>query len=60
MLAIFVSACVAGYAAIGRLIHPQRVSHLEALVAAGLIGWLGNWVAARIRTAPDAPSTAPR
>ncbi len=51
VLAIFVSACVAGYAAIGRLIHPQRVSHLEALVAAGLIGWLGNWVAARIRTA---------
>jgi cation diffusion facilitator family transporter len=50
VLAIFVSACVAGYEAIRRLIHPQPVSHLAALAAAGLLGWLGNWLAARIRT----------
>lgn len=50
VLAIFVSACVAGYEAIGRLIHPEKVEHLVALVGAGLLGWLGNWLAARIRT----------
>lgn len=50
VLAIFVSACVAGYEAIVRLIDPERVTHLGALVGAGLLGWLGNWVAARIRT----------
>lgn len=49
VFAIFVSACVAGYEAVMRLIHPEQVSHLSALVAAGLLGWLGNWLAARIR-----------
>jgi cation diffusion facilitator family transporter len=49
VLAIFISACVAGYEAIGRLINPERMSHLVALAAAGLLGWLGNWLAARIR-----------
>jgi cation diffusion facilitator family transporter len=48
--AIFVSACVAGYEAIGRLIHPQTPTHLLALGAAGVIGFGGNWVAAIIRT----------
>jgi cation diffusion facilitator family transporter len=51
VLAIFVSACVAGVEAIDRLVHPQRVEHLGALAAAGAVGWLGNWLAARIRTA---------
>lgn len=50
VLAIFVSACVAGYEAIARLIDPEEVTHLGALVGAGLIGWLGNLLAARIRT----------
>jgi cation diffusion facilitator family transporter len=50
VLAIFVSACVAGVEAVGRLIHPEHVDHLPALAAAGLIGWLGNWLAAQIRT----------
>lgn len=49
--AIFVSACVAGYEAVVRLIHPQDVNRLGVLVAAGLLGWAGNWIAARIRTA---------
>ena len=51
VLAIFVSACVAGVEAIRRLIHPEHVSHLAALAAAGALGWLGNALAARIRTA---------
>lgn len=51
VLAIFVSACVAGFEAIRRLIHPEEISHLDALIGAGLLGWLGNWIAARIRIA---------
>jgi cation diffusion facilitator family transporter len=50
VLAIFVSACVAGYQAIERLIDPREVEHLAALAAAGLLGYGGNALAARIRT----------
>jgi divalent metal cation (Fe/Co/Zn/Cd) transporter len=50
VLAIFISACVAGYEAIDRLINPQDVTHLGALAGAGVIGYLGNWLAAQIRT----------
>jgi cation diffusion facilitator family transporter len=48
--AIFVSACVAGYEAIDRLVNPEDVHRLGALAAAGAIGFAGNWVAAVIRT----------
>ena len=48
--AIFVSACVAGVEAISRLIHPQSPTHLVALAGAGVIGYLGNRIAARVRT----------
>jgi cation diffusion facilitator family transporter len=48
--AIFVSACVAGYEAIDRLISPRDVDNLGALAAAGVVGFAGNWVAAGIRT----------
>jgi cation diffusion facilitator family transporter len=48
--AIFISACVAGVEAISRLISPQEPTHLWALAGAGLIGYLGNWAAAGIRT----------
>ncbi len=47
---IFVSACVAGYEAIDRLVDPQPVGHLGALALAGVIGFIGNWIAALIRT----------
>jgi divalent metal cation (Fe/Co/Zn/Cd) transporter len=47
--AIFISACVAGVEAISRLIHRSPPTHLWALAAAGLIGYLGNFVAARVR-----------
>src|SRR6478672_2396142 len=50
VFAIFVSACVAGYEAIARLIHPETPTHLLALAAAGLIGFGGNWLAAIIRS----------
>jgi cation diffusion facilitator family transporter len=46
---IFISACVAAYEAIDRLINPQPIDHLGALAAAGAIGFVGNEVAAQIR-----------
>jgi cation diffusion facilitator family transporter len=47
---IFVSACVAGFEAVLRLIHPSAPTHLPALALAGAIGFAGNFLAARIRT----------
>jgi cation diffusion facilitator family transporter len=49
VLAIFVSACVAGYEAVDRLIDPRDVEHLGALAAAGALGFAGNWAAATVR-----------
>ncbi len=48
--AIFVSACVAGAEAVSRLVHPSAPDHLVALAAAGALGYLGNFIAARVRT----------
>jgi cation diffusion facilitator family transporter len=50
VFAIAVSAAVAGFEAIDRLINPQDVHHLGALAIGGGIGYAGNWIAARIRT----------
>jgi cation diffusion facilitator family transporter len=47
--AILVSACVAGYEALGRLIDPRPVGDLGALALAGAIGFAANWAAAAIR-----------
>ena len=49
VLAIFVSACVALFETIQRLIHPEQLSHLWALAGAGVVGFLGNELAARVR-----------
>jgi cation diffusion facilitator family transporter len=49
VLAIFVSACVALYETIERLIHTQHLSNLWVLALAGIIGFAGNELAARIR-----------
>ncbi len=49
VLAILVSACVALYETVQRFIHPQHLSHLWVLAAAGVIGFLGNEVAAQVR-----------
>lgn len=50
VLAIFASACVAGFEAIDRLIDPREVDAVGALAAAGALGFAGNWVAAIIRS----------
>jgi len=49
VFAIFVSACVALYETIHRLIHPQNLSHLWVLAAAGVVGFVGNELAAQVR-----------
>jgi cation diffusion facilitator family transporter len=50
VLAILVSAAVAGAEAINRLVNPAEPDHLAALAVAGLVGWAGNHVAAIVRT----------
>jgi cation diffusion facilitator family transporter len=49
VLAILVSACVALYETIMRFIHPQHLTHLWVLAAAGVIGFVANEIAARVR-----------
>ena len=49
VLAILVSACVALYETIQRFLHPEHLSHLGILAAAGLAGFAGNELAARVR-----------
>jgi cation diffusion facilitator family transporter len=39
---IFASAAVAAYESAQRLIHPQTVTHLGAVAAASIIGFIGN------------------
>jgi cation diffusion facilitator family transporter len=50
VLAIFVSACVALAQTIERFLSPRDLSHLWWLAAAGIVGFLGNEIAAQIRT----------
>jgi cation diffusion facilitator family transporter len=49
VLAILVSACVALYETVQRLVHPQHLSNLAAVALAGVIGFAGNELAARYR-----------
>jgi cation diffusion facilitator family transporter len=49
VLAILASACVALFETLQRLLHPEELSQLWALAGAGLIGFLGNELAARVR-----------
>jgi cation diffusion facilitator family transporter len=43
---IAISAIIAGYEAVMRLIHPQPVEHVGWVALAGLVGFIGNeWVA---------------
>ena len=46
---IFFSACVAFYESIQRLLHPQTLTHLWVLAGAGVIGFIGNEIAAQVR-----------
>lgn len=49
VLAIFASACVALCETVLRLLNPQELQHLWALAGAGVIGYIGNVIAARVR-----------
>ena len=49
VLAIFISACVALVETIRRFIHPEHLAHLWVLAAAGIIGFVGNEIAAFVR-----------
>ena len=49
VLVIFVSACVALDETIMRFIHPQTLSHLWVLAAAGAVGFVGNEIVAQVR-----------
>ena len=59
VLAIFVSACVALYETIMRFVHPQELTHLWVLAGAGLIGFAGNEIAARVRLRAGARLSSP-
>jgi cation diffusion facilitator family transporter len=60
VLIILASGIVAGYESIERFLHPQDISHLWAVVAASIIGFLGNELVAifRIRVGREINSAA--
>lgn len=49
VVAILISALVAGYESIHRFFYPQKIEYLWAIVAASLIGFLGNETVALFR-----------
>jgi cation diffusion facilitator family transporter len=49
VLAIFISALVALSQTVERFIHPRALTHLWLLALAGVIGFLGNEIAAQVR-----------
>lgn len=50
VFAILVSALFALWQSIERLVDPQQIEHLWPLAAAGIVGFVGNEIAAQIRT----------
>jgi cation diffusion facilitator family transporter len=60
VLTILASAIIAGYESIQRLLHPQDISYLWAVMAASIIGFLGNEAVAifRIRIGREINSAA--
>jgi cation diffusion facilitator family transporter len=60
VLTILASAIIAGYESIERLLHPQDISHLWAVMAASITGFLGNEAVAifRIRIGREINSAA--
>ena len=59
VLTIFTSATVAGAEAVNRLIHPRDLTHLPVLALAGVIGFIGNELAARVRLRAGARLDSP-
>ncbi|MGH8071641.1 MAG: cation diffusion facilitator family transporter [Candidatus Entotheonellia bacterium] len=61
MLIMACSALVAGYEAITRLLHPQPVAYLGAVVVASVMGFFGNEAVAifRIKVGRELGSAAP-
>jgi cation diffusion facilitator family transporter len=51
VLTILASAITAGVFAVERIINPLSPDHLPALAAAGVVGVIGNAIAARVRLA---------
>ncbi|MFZ0087974.1 MAG: cation diffusion facilitator family transporter [Solirubrobacteraceae bacterium] len=47
---IFISACVALWQSIDRLVNPQQLHYLWPVAAAGVIGFCGNEIAAGVRS----------
>jgi cation diffusion facilitator family transporter len=60
VLIILLSAILAGYEAVDRLVHPRPVDYLGAVIAASIIGFLGNEGVAifRIRVGKEIGSAA--
>jgi cation diffusion facilitator family transporter len=60
VLLILVSAIVAGYESIQRILHPQPVRFVGAIAAAAIVGFLGNELVAvfRIRVGKEIHSAA--
>ncbi|OGE24486.1 MAG: cation transporter [Candidatus Dadabacteria bacterium RBG_19FT_COMBO_40_33] len=60
VLIILSSAILAGYEAIDRLIHPRKVEYLWAIIAASVVGFLGNEAVAifRIKVGKEIGSAA--
>jgi cation diffusion facilitator family transporter len=60
VLSISAIAVIVGYESIQRLLHPQDVAHLWAVVAASIVGFLGNEAVAvlRIRVGREINSAA--
>jgi cation diffusion facilitator family transporter len=60
VLTILFSAVVAGYQSVDRLLHPKEVTHLGALIAASIFGFIGNEAVAifRIKVGKEISSAA--
>lgn len=49
VLVVVISAIIAGYEAMHRLLHPAEVGALGLVAAAAVVGFIGNELAARVR-----------
>jgi cation diffusion facilitator family transporter len=60
VVTILVSAIIAGFESIQRLLHPQEISHLWAVIGASIVGFIGNEAVAifRIRVGREINSAA--